>query len=58
MAEPNPDYMDHTLVQEAAEEVNPVLFSFDDMIVEGNAKPEKRKVRRSIISRMLRLSPK
>ena len=58
MAEPNPDYMDHTLVLEAAEEVNPVLFSFDDMIVEGNAKPEKRKVRRSIISRMLRLSPK
>lgn len=38
----NPDYMDHVLVQEAAIEANPRLFDFEDMIIEGNAKPTRR----------------
>lgn len=50
----NPDYMDHVLVQEAALEVNPALFSFKDMIVEGNAKPAKRPKKSNPIRQLLR----
>lgn len=50
----NPDFMDHDLVREIAEEANPKTFSFDDLDMTGNAKPKKKKAaRRSIISRML-----
>ncbi len=45
MAQPNPDFMDHVVVQEAAEAANPKLFSFEDMVVEGNAKPASTKVK-------------
>ncbi|HIA04787.1 MAG TPA: hypothetical protein EYN66_23315 [Myxococcales bacterium] len=51
--EAKPDYMVHQLVQEAAEDANPPIFGFEDMIIEGNAKPKKKKKRRSIISRMI-----
>ncbi|HIA01469.1 MAG TPA: hypothetical protein EYN66_06095 [Myxococcales bacterium] len=44
MEEKNPDYMDHVVVQEAAEEANPKVFSFEDMVIEGNAKPSKKAV--------------
>jgi len=47
----NPDYMDHVLVQEAALEANPALFDFEDMIIEGNAKPKKRQ-KKGIIARI------
>ena len=55
MQEPNPEYMDHELVQDRALKVNPAIFSFEDMILEGNAKPTKKAKRRSIIRRMLNL---
>ncbi|HIB69875.1 MAG TPA: hypothetical protein EYO33_33565 [Phycisphaerales bacterium] len=42
MIEPNPDYMDHTVVLEAAEAENPKLFSFEDMTIKGNAKPQPK----------------
>jgi len=50
MAEPNPLYLDHDVVQAAALEANPRLFSFEDMKIQGNAKPttreKKSKIRR------------
>lgn len=46
LLEPNPDYMDHALVQWHAEGANPPVFSFEDMIIEGNAKPSKRERKR------------
>ena len=46
----NPDYMNHDLVQQAALDSNPALFDFEDMKIEGNAKPaprtKKSKIRR------------
>lgn len=48
---PNPDYMDHILVQENAQDNNPALFSFEDMKIQGNAKPATR-IRKSKIRRL------
>ena len=50
----NPDYMDHVLVQEAALEANPALFSFEDMIIEGNAKPAKKPKKPNPIRQLMR----
>ena len=58
MREDNPAFMDHELVQAQALAANPALFTFDDMIIEGNAKPKKRAKRRSIISRVISLLAK
>ena len=50
--EAKPDYMVHELVQEAAVEANPPLFGFEDMIIEGNAKPKKPAPKRSFLQRL------
>jgi len=50
--ERRPDYMVHELVQEAAEEANPPIFGFEDMIIEGNAKPKKPAPKRSFLQRL------
>jgi len=44
----NPDFMNHDLVQAAALEANPHLFDFEDMVIEGNAKPTARQKRSKI----------
>jgi len=50
--EPNLDYMDHILVQESAVDANPPIFGFEDMIIEGNAKPKKPAPKRSFLQRL------
>jgi len=52
LLDPNPAYMDHVLVQEAAEEANPPVFSFEDMTISGNAKPTKKERRVSWARRL------
>jgi len=50
--EAKPDYMVHELVQEAAEDANPPIFGFEDMIIEGNAKPTKKDRQVSMAQRL------
>ena len=58
-ANPNPDYLDHVLVQENAEEVNIPLFSFEDMVISGNSKPARNHSKPGRLARLMgRLWPK